>query len=78
MTNPNSMGAEGRDDRDLRDDVPTPSHQGSSGGSLATEIGAEDEERGALGEEAPPARVHGADKVQPNSPSRADHEAQND
>ena len=64
MANPNSMGAEGRDDRDLADDAPTPSHQGSSGGSLATEIGSEDEERTALGGDPEPTRVHGEDKAE--------------
>lgn len=77
MTNPKSMGAEGRDDRDLMDDAPTPSHQGSSGGTLATDIGAQDEERTALGGDPEPTRVTGADKVQPNIPTRADNEGQN-
>lgn len=76
MVNPNSMGAEGRDDRDL-DDAPTPSHQGSSGGTLATDIASEDEERNALGGDPEPTRVTGENKVQPNIPTRADNSAQN-
>lgn len=78
MANHNSMGAEGRDDRDLRDDAPTPSQQGSSGGEIATRIGADDEEAAALGESIHPGRIHGADKVQPNRPGHGGHGAQND
>ena len=70
-------GAEGQDDRDLMDDAPTPSQQGSSGGGLATDVASLDEERTALGGDPEPTRVHGADKVQPNIPTRADNEGQN-
>jgi len=38
----------GRDDSDLNNEPPTPSQSGSSGGTLATDIGSEDEEKTAL------------------------------
>jgi len=67
-------GAQGTDDRDLRDDPPTPSQSGSSGGTLATDIASEDEEKTALGGDPEPTRVTGEKKRQPIIPTRADHE----
>ena len=66
--------ARGRDDGDLHDGPPTPPQSGSSGGGLATEIGSRDEERSARGKAPEPTRATKQDKVQPNIPTRADHE----
>lgn len=62
------------DDADLIDDLPMPSHGGSSGGNLATDIGNLDEEKTATGSDPEPSRVRGSDKDQPNIPTRSDHE----
>lgn len=63
-----------RNDSDLRDNLPTPSHSGSSGGDLATDIGSRDEEKSARGDAAGTARVAKADKVQPDTSTRSDHD----
>ena len=47
---------------------------GRQGGRVAAEIASRDEERGALGADPEPTRATGADKVQPNIPTRADNE----
>ncbi len=73
MTDQNS-DASGRDDSDLRDDVPTPSHSGAAGGTLARDIASHDEEKLAEGGDPEPTRVTKDDKVQPQTNSRADHE----
>lgn len=62
------------DDADLRDREETPSHAGSAGGTLATDIGSRDEEKSALGEDPEPTRATKKDKVQPDRRTRADHE----
>lgn len=63
----------GRDDSDLRKEPRTPSQSGASGGTLATDVGSEDEEKTALGGEPEPTRVTKEDKVQPPTPTRSDH-----
>ena len=72
MTNKNTAGS-GRDDSDLKDEAATPSQSGSAGGTLATDIGSEDEERIALGGDPEPTRVTKQDKVQPRTSTRSDH-----
>ena len=72
MTDPNTAGR-GRDDSDLRKELPTPSQSGSGGGALATDIGSEDEDKTALGGDPEPTRATKADKVQPRNPTRSDH-----
>ncbi|MBV9840781.1 MAG: hypothetical protein JOY99_04460 [Sphingomonadaceae bacterium] len=69
--------ARGRDDRDLHDEPPAPSQQGSGGGGIATEIGSRDEERSALGGDPEPTRATKQDKLQPRIPTRADNEGAN-
>jgi len=66
-----------RDDRDLHDDVPTPSQSGGSGGGLASEIGTRDETKTAPGGSPEPTRPTKGDKVQPRIPARADHDGGN-
>jgi len=63
-----------RDDRESDNAVETPSHSGASGGMLATEIGARDEEKAAMGEDPEPARATKQDKIQSRNPTRSDHE----
>jgi hypothetical protein len=63
-----------RDDSDLRDEPTAPEQGGSSGGGLATGIGSRDEEKSALGGDPEPTRATKQDKVQPDIPTRADHE----
>jgi hypothetical protein len=59
MVNKNAAGG-GHDDSDLRKESPTPSQSGSGGGTLATDIGSEDEEKTALdGDLEPTARPKG-------------------
>lgn len=70
MTNRNKAGS-GRDDSDLNDELPTPTQSGSSGGTLATDIGSEDEEKTALGGDPEPTRATKKDKVQPPLPDRS-------
>lgn len=60
---------------DLRKEPPTPSQSGSSGGTLATDIGSEDEEKTALGGDPEPTRATKQNKVQPRNPTRSDYEA---
>ena len=59
---------------DQADDLPTPSHSGSSGGSLAQEVGARDEDKVALGGDPQPTAVRKGDKPDggdaPNLPNR--------
>lgn len=59
-------------DRD--DDLPTPSHSGSSGGQIQREIGSLDEEKTATGADAQPTSVHKGmkpeDGDEPNLPNR--------
>jgi hypothetical protein len=74
MTEAKSQDRTGRDDRDLRDQVPTPSQSGSAGGTLAADIGSLDEEKTALGGDPEPTRATKQNKVQPNIPTRSDHE----
>jgi hypothetical protein len=69
-----NLAGSGRDDSDLNDEPPTPSQSGSSGGTLATDIGSEDEEKTALGGDPEPTRVTKDNKVQPRIPTRADNE----
>jgi hypothetical protein len=54
-----------RTNGDLLADAGTPSHQGSSGGSMATEIGSRDEERNALSGDPARTRPTKQDKVHP-------------
>jgi hypothetical protein len=74
MTGNRKPQGRGRDDSDLRDRVATPSQAGSGGGTLATEIGSRDEEKSALGGDPEPTRATKQNKVQPNIPTRSDHE----
>jgi len=70
----NNLSGRGRDDADLRDEPATPSQSGSAGGGLATDIGSQDEEKSALGGDPEQTRATKQDKVQPQNPTRADHE----
>lgn len=55
-------------DNDLIDEMSkAPSQKGSSGGSLAQEVGKRAEEKGATGEEVEVERVTGADRPQANA-----------
>lgn len=74
MMTDNKSPARTRDDRDLRDEPATPAQSGSCGGGIATEIGARDEEKTALGGDPEPTRPTKKDKVQPVIPTRSDHE----
>jgi hypothetical protein len=73
MTDRKPAGS-GRDDSDLDDEPATPSQSGSSGGTLAADIGSRDEEKTALGGDPEPTRATKDDKVQPRIPTRADNE----
>ena len=59
---------------DDADRLPTPSHGGSSGGTLQREIGARDEDKTALGGDPTPTSVHKGDHPNggdaPNLPNR--------
>ena len=68
-----SIAGTGRNDGDLRDEVETPTQSGSGGGTLATDIGSRNEEKGALGGDPEQTRATN-DKVQPSIATRADHE----
>jgi len=71
----NSRKPSGRgNDRDLWDEPPAPSQSGSGGGGLATEIGSKDDERGALGGDPEPTRVHKGDRTQPVMAKKSDNE----
>ncbi|RZI67940.1 MAG: hypothetical protein EOP13_27610 [Pseudomonas sp.] len=72
MTNPN-MAEHGHDASELRTEPPTPSQSGSGGGTLATDIGSEDEEKTARGGDPQPTRATKEDKVQPRNSARSDH-----
>ena len=48
---------------------------GTSGGRVAADVGSRDEQRTAEGGDPEPTRATKSDKVQPNIPTRADHEA---
>lgn len=74
MTDSRKPEGTGRDDSDLRDRVATPSQSDRGGGSLATDIGSRDEEKSALGGDPEPTRATKQNKVQPNIPTRSDHE----
>ena len=63
-----------QDDRVLPDELATPSQSGSAGGGTATDVGSRDEEKSALGADPEPTRATKQDKVQPDIPTRADHE----
>lgn len=59
------MNEKRNDDSDLIDDagdLPVPSHQGSSGGNLAREVGQRDEDKTAMGEDPENTRVQASDK----------------
>jgi hypothetical protein len=73
----NDTAARGRDDSELRDEPATPAQSGSSGGTLATDVGSQDEEGSALGGDPEPTRVTKKDKVQPDTGTRADNEGAN-
>lgn len=47
---------------------------GASGGGMAREVGARDEEKMATGADPQPTRPTKSSKVQPRAPTRADHE----
>ncbi|MBO9379466.1 hypothetical protein GG804_22090 [Sphingomonas histidinilytica] len=70
-----NLAGSGRDDGDLNAEPSTPSQSGSSGGTLAIDIGSEDEEKTALGGDPEPTRVTKQDKVQSRIPTRSDHES---
>lgn len=59
---------------DLKNERPTPSQSGSGGGTVATHIGSEDEEKTALGGDPQPKRATKEHKVQPRTSVRSDHE----
>ena len=70
-------------DNDVIDDLPTPSHSGSSGGEMAREIGARDEDKTMTGADPQPTSVHKGDRAnkgdEPNLPNRnGEGEAAND
>lgn len=65
--------ARGRDDKDLHDAGPTPSHGGRGGGAIGTDVGTRDEEKSAIGGDPQPTGVNKKDHVQPRTDTRADH-----
>src|SRR3546814_5254688 len=62
-------GARGRDDKDLHDGPDTPSQGGSSGGTIARQVGSRDEEKNARGGDPEPTNVTKSDKIQPDRKS---------
>jgi hypothetical protein len=53
---------------DEAEELPAPSHQGSSGGNMAREVGKRDEEKTATGADPEPTQVNASDK--PNNGDR--------
>lgn len=51
-----------------------PGGAGRGGGRLAGDLGTQDELKSAIDPDAPPTSVAKSDKVQPNIPTRNDHE----
>jgi hypothetical protein len=63
------------DDRDLIERAEdAPAEGGASGGRIAREVGSEDALKRAADPQAGPTRDRKADKVQPNIPTRSDHQ----
>src|SRR3546814_6149057 len=67
-------GARGRDDKDLHDGPDTPSQGGSSGGTIARQVGSRDEEKNARGGEPEPTNGTKSDKIQPDTGKSSDQE----
>src|SRR3546814_6427585 len=67
-------GARGRDDKDLHDGPDTPRQGGSSGGTIARQVGDRDEEKNERGGATETTTVSKSDKIQPDTGTRSDHE----
>src|SRR3546814_20003300 len=65
-------GARGRDDKDLHDGPDTPSQGGSSGGTIARQVGSRDEDKNARGGDPEPTNVTKSDHIPPGTGPRRD------
>jgi len=73
--NERTAAARRHDDSAIIDEaMRAPSGAGRSGGNVATDIGTRDEVRQAVDPSAGVTRVSKGDKVQPQIPTRSDHE----
>jgi len=80
MANDNDRTADARahDDHELIEDAErAPSAQGSSGGTVAVDVGTRDEQKTATGGEGGVTNVRKGDKVQPFIATRADNDGAN-